>query len=89
MPKQIPPQKITEFKHIEAFVIGNYVLHMEGRPAYKDTPGNRYPYDEPYFRDCLAKTDSYLKGRQKLDASCSDFQCYLATEAAKVFGKKE
>jgi hypothetical protein len=74
--------------HVTAFVIGYYVMHMGGKPGHKDIQSGIYPYDEPYFRDTLNKTWGYLKGTQETDASCSDFQCIILSEAARVFGRK-
>ncbi len=41
-----------------------------------------------YYQDTMTKMIRYLKGEQAADASFSDFQCVLATEARKLFNPR-
>jgi hypothetical protein len=71
-----------ELNHLRMFVRGACAERMDREPNFCPDP-----------RDFAARTLevvwAYLEGRKTLDGSCSDFECWLAHEAAKVFGWPE
>ena len=68
-----------ELKHVQLFVIGACQQREAQSPGFCD--------DLTRFTQATVEVVwAYLQGRKTLDGSCSDFDCWLAHEAAKVFG---
>lgn len=71
-----------ELKHVQLFVIGACQQREAQSPGFCD--------DLTRFTQATVEVVwAYLQGRKTLDGSCSDFDCWLAHEAAKVFGWPE
>lgn len=74
-----PEPKHIDLQHVEFFVRGACQLRWEADPGFCADLGD-------FTRRTFAVVWRYLQGRQTLDGSCSDYDCWLAHEAAKVFG---
>ena len=75
----------VELKHLQWFVIGACWKHLTDTDQLhlRDNPAEFRAFHTSVFGKLIA----HLRDNRSLNASYSDFECDLAIEALKVFGK--
>lgn len=77
-------------KAVQAWVIGQlYQLVMPGQIYHGQFNDQNGVLDHNRFLDFALRTTTvvyrYIRGQQKLDGTCSDMDCHLATQAKYIF----
>lgn len=71
-----------QLKHVEWFVRGACQEREERDPGFTNDL-------HQFTMSTLTVVWRYLRMQQRLDGTCSDFDCHVALEAEKVFGRED
>jgi hypothetical protein len=82
--KPMPRPRDPDFeKHVRYFVAGAMTEYYLRTGRGSEISTNTYEFN---LLDVTNTVIRYLAGTKTLDGSCSDFECSIAHEAAKIWG---